>query len=346
MAPLYKNNPPTSEPDKMIEPTEDKEISNTHGRDHMTFHTTIHKFKKSTFITMKVSKVPLSKIRTSEILSAINLHKIRARYKNPFMKKEYDLSKLSKRDKGRLRPFHDKFQTVNALPAYLVDMSRTYDVYFSTFTFDKTYLPKVYEEFFYFFRRKLDQSLNVSGFQNDIATVMIMTPEARPMLHYHGFLLVHKSKLEKFHKSCVDKIVLEHVPDIKMDKDVVYLKSRILTADSLQMKETLASIRVLKEQEERLRKTLPDNTVFQKKPFTQNMLQHAQVVVTKGEAERKREDLRIYERSKVSTYRIFQITNMDEFFHTQFYSSKDFINNRRFTSSDVLWETKPTNSRK
>lgn len=285
---------------------------------------------------IKISKPPLSKLDVVSVRERIRIAKVRKRFSNPHLKKYYEIDGLPARDKEKLRPYHDKFQQVNSLPDYIKKMSTSFDVYFCTFAFKKSHPLDFYPRFFYYMRRKIDQIL-----QQKSASIFILTPETKPMLHYHGFLFVPKPCADKFQQSCVSSSKIEYVEKMQEDKAAIYLKRAILTADSEAIKSAYAELKAAEAIERKFKSKIPDmNPVkFSRKLLTRFSLDHMRAIFERDKAENKHTAIRIFAKSKLQDYRIYKVEDCEQFFSSNFYSSKFFTSDRRFVSSDVIFES-------
>jgi len=305
------------------------------------------KIKKSAIQNLKIFRPPLSNLESIQIQDSIRMQKIRRRHKNPNLKKMYAISDLPQKDKEKLRPSHDKFQAVNAIPKYIQDKSTAYDVYDLNITFKKNHRQYFYSEFLYLFRRKIDQLLNIDHTNDRENTILVMTQERKPMIHYHGFLLVHKRKAAKFHKSCVEKIVTEYVDALKSTKDAFYLKSIILNPPTPKMREHGAIINEAMKKRKQLKPLLPESPLKLSKKQRDIQIQYLRAVSAKEQAEDKKYNLRIYEpeESPVYTHKLYKITDAQEFFNKNFYNSKYLLIDNRLSLDDIVFEAKPAHKK-
>lgn len=105
------------------------------------------------------------------------------------------------------------------LPELLKNNSIDHQIFFVTFTFENTKLPDEYINYTAFFKRifeKINQSLLTSSRQSFGACKLILIPEKSNAhtneihfknRHFHGFLFIRKSHLEKFTRKCVKEII-------------------------------------------------------------------------------------------------------------------------------------------
>lgn len=103
---------------------------------------------------------------------------------------------------------------IQNLPELLKNNAQDHLIYFVTFTFENSKIPdnKIdYQLFFKKMSQKINQHLNVNKKNAEKSCKLILVPEVSlesdatnfTHRHYHGFLLIHKNKSEKFLKSCV-----------------------------------------------------------------------------------------------------------------------------------------------
>ena len=108
--------------------------------------------------------------------------------------------------------------------------SETHDIYFYTSTFKRSFKPQpyiAYEEYFTFLRMHLD-SILAPNQQYMNRPILFMFAERKPILHYHGILLIHKSKADKFVQSCVSSIIPEYVEKLKEHRLLYQMKPAII----------------------------------------------------------------------------------------------------------------------
>ncbi len=303
------------------------------------------KIKKSVIKSLTVPP-PLSKTDCLKIRESIRMQKVRKRYNNPSLKKMYDLSNLPQKDKERLRPSHNKFQAANSIPSEIQKRSKTHIVYDFNITFIKNHRPKFYTKFFYYLCRIIDRQLNIDYKDDARRTEFVLIKERKPMIHYHGFLLIHKSKEEKFHKACVLSVVTEHDKKKKVTRETIYLKRTLLTPPSQLMKEmNLLKNRAekeIKESRPRLSKKLP----FQKLTKEERAIQikYLKARHEKDIAEDTKHDIREYEdvKSLVLSHELYKLTDVADFFKKNAYNVKHFVSDKSLSTDDIVFEAKPT----
>lgn len=144
---------------------------------------------------------------------------------------KYDYINIPERDKERLIPYKNKHDFINALPKIIQDHLNDYDIYFLTITFKKvpTMLSyRIYEEFFFHFRKNLERYLLSDRRHDFTKPKLILVPEKLPDLHFHGFLMIHKMTNDKFQKKFILKVENEHVASLDtMKKSIRFYHKRL-----------------------------------------------------------------------------------------------------------------------
>lgn len=238
-------------------------------------------------------------------------------YKTVDMKqqnKKYEYIDIPDTDKHRLLPYKHKHDFIHALPKIIETHSEEYESYFITVTFHKTSANTpyhYYQEFFQFFRKKLDQYLLPHRKHFHTRPILILFPEMSPSLHFHGLLLIHKKTSEKFQKKCVSKIETVFIEKLKQNKDSIRLKTFKL-----------------------------------KNPYPKSLqTQHTKTVLARElkRSKRTREQKKLLFKSKpmlsIDDYRIHPVTAA-EFEKIAVYSSKKFLANKDFTTDHIIIESK------
>ena len=127
--------------------------------------------------------------------------------------------------------FKSKIDFMNALPEFLNSSKTDYHIYFVTFTFKnpRQAIPYAsYCEFFHLFRKKLDRFLLPNHHVYQTRPILILIPEDTSILHFHGFLLIHKKIHEKFLSKCVSEYLDEHLVNLDQHKISYRLNHKII----------------------------------------------------------------------------------------------------------------------
>ncbi len=122
-----------------------------------------------------------------------------------------------------------KYELRKTLPQLIFDR-QDYCPFFVTVTFTKQNAKReAYDEFMRFFQNKVTRELLSNRRETALRPIFFDIPEYEPMLHYHGFMLIHQEKRDRFIERCVENIILLPVEALdNLEKDHFYLKDNIL----------------------------------------------------------------------------------------------------------------------
>lgn len=204
-----------------------------------------------------------------------------------------------------------KIDFIKALPEMIDNHKSDKDVYFYTVTFKepKLELPfDYYREFFRYQRQRFDNALLSNSRSYSNAPFFILMPETNPYLHFHGFLCTHKNTQEKFQRLCIEKIENEYVEKLGIHKPSIRLKEKFI-------------------------KTYSRALYFKN--------QQASAVKTTRYKNRTSADKRLLLETKpllsIADYKLYPISNEQEFYAVSFYSNKKYVQSN-FSSAEIILE--------
>lgn len=125
----------------------------------------------------------------------------------------------------------NKEQYIEDIEKMISERSSDCEVYFTTITFkhmNKSFNYESYEEFFHYFRQKLDNALMCNSTQYHKRPFIFLIPEDRPALHFHGYIFIHKDTEQKFFKKCVGAVTEEKLVKLNQNKFSIHLNNNLI----------------------------------------------------------------------------------------------------------------------
>lgn len=250
--------------------------------------------------------VPEHKEVTNEIADEINESRLSTKNVQPNKQK---VTYFPSQDKDSHMNKRDKMDTRWSVHQFLEDYSKTHTIFYCTFTFEMTKKSVAYSEYKDFFhkkRLKLDKALLSNSKQFNNRPILYLFPEtskANTPDHFHGFLLIHDSTLEKFNKLCVQLTVSEAVNALDGEiRDNYILKDFLLDAN---------------------------NNIVPKSLETQIRYANEKSLDSDGKSTKKSNLI-------IDNHKLYKISTDEDFKRTSFYSTKNFV----FSKEDYILEAK------
>ncbi|PCJ95098.1 MAG: hypothetical protein COA45_12560 [Zetaproteobacteria bacterium] len=227
--------------------------------------------------------------------------------------KTYQMYDIPDRDKYLLRPYRDKEQFINEFPKMMSAYESKHNLYFATFTFTNLKLSvpySRYEEYFRYFRQKLDNSLLSNSYHYQKRPFFFLFPEAIPQTHFHGILFLHKQTSKNFQNKCILEIKNEYSEKLAEDVSSIRLKKKFINPYPKEINDQHAQAKIIRSKRFKDRSTYQKQILHIEKPML-----------------------------KISDYRISLIASPEQQMKSFRYSVKNFISSR-FTLDDIIVESK------
>ncbi len=117
-----------------------------------------------------------------------------------------------------IRENKDKRDFANNFNQIIHNQKDKYNVIFMTYTFNDmktTYKHEDYEKVFQKIYYKYDNVISLNSSENKKAPMLFLIPEEPLAQHYHGFLFVHKERMQRFQRKTFESVYFNYNEKIK-----------------------------------------------------------------------------------------------------------------------------------
>ncbi len=125
--------------------------------------------------------------------------------------------------------YSNKKDFIEYFPQTINNYAHDHHVFFVTYTFKDmktSYSHSSYSKAFDYLYQKYDSAISLRSSDYKKAPILMLVPETNPAVHFHGFLLVNKTRDKRFYSKCVEFVKYEYNDKIKRQAESIILKDK------------------------------------------------------------------------------------------------------------------------